>query len=77
MRVFRVFLAGLSGAFFALFLACLISAAAHYVPRAPIVDHVKRSASIMGSFRRSDTFTECLVIGAAAIKNNDDVLPVN
>lgn len=59
------FIKGFGAAVFALI---LLAALAFHMPREAVQAHVAASEKDMGAFRRADTFTECLVLGAALIK---------
>lgn len=56
-----------TGSALAFFLAVFLSAGAHFVQRGPILEHVRENIKLMNNFRRSDTFTECIVMGAAIL----------
>lgn len=45
-----------------------LAAAAFFIPREAVQAHLSVSEKDMASFRRADTYTECLVLGAALIK---------
>ncbi len=57
----------LSGAAMALLFVLALATVSHFVPRQPVVAHIRSSIPLMNMFRRSDTFTECMVMASAAL----------
>lgn len=58
----------LSGFLLALLCACLLSGAAFFLPRDAVQRHLQQSQGVMEKFRRADSYTECLVLGAALLQ---------
>ena len=67
----RIAAAFAGGVFVVFLLACGLNATASFVPRAAMIDNIRHSIPLMNHFRRSDVFTECLVMGSAVLPDQD------